>query len=46
MTVSPELDARFRDAAAAESLLDVVHGGDPVAAPLSTGVLEFGVSVS
>ena len=25
MTVSPELDARFRDAAAAESLLDVAY---------------------
>ena len=29
----------------AEGLLDVVHGGDPVSAPLSTGVLEFVVSV-
>ena len=25
MTVSPELDARFRDAAAAEGLLDVAY---------------------
>jgi len=44
MTVSPELDARFRDAAAAEGLLDVAYDlVDTPVGPLLVAVTERGL---